>query len=105
MRETSIPKSRFKLSPVSRPRMTLPMGFVIWLSGGKSEVSLNTKVRRDQRAVVGLRNIPGHNLLCPDRPDSGRVRTGDLGDNDVATQQGILQRRQREGIPHNINNP
>ena len=38
--EDNIPKSRFKLSFSSNPRMTWPIGFVIWESGGKLDVSL-----------------------------------------------------------------
>ena len=40
MNEDNIPKSRFKLLLSLNPRMTLPIGFEIWESGGKLDVSL-----------------------------------------------------------------
>ena len=40
MNEDNIPKSRFKLSFSLNPRMTWPIGFVIWESDGKLDVSL-----------------------------------------------------------------
>jgi hypothetical protein len=68
MNEDNIPKSRFKLSFSLNPRMTWPIGFVIWESGGKFDVSLMHGSTPGSSGYDLIAHIPCNCLNSPNRP-------------------------------------